>query len=363
MFRSITLTDFQSHQSTHIPLAPFTVIVGSSSSGKSAIVRAIRVVAENARGTSFVRQGAKSARVALELADPDADASTVVTIERGKAVSTYALRVAGAHGEPVIFTKCSTTVPEAVATAMSLGDSKLWIAGQFDRPYLLDETGSEVARVLGKLTNVTMIFAAVREANRRAAEARRLHSAKAGELESVREQVKAYLTLPARLQALGRAEEALGRADSLSRQKVRLEDYTGDLRAAQQRAVAARSVVRAVPSIDRLVVLSTDRASLATRLGELRAARGRRISTRAGIVHVPDIDRFTGLAGLRVQLRGLRDDLLRARGVRERSALTLQGARDAAVVAREGFEAALHRAGKCPLCGAPAASAQIDQVV
>ena len=98
--RSVTLVDYQSHQRSHLPLGPFTVIVGSSSSGKSAVVRALRLVAQNARGVSYVRHGRKQARVSVEFVD-----TTVVSVARGKGVSEYELALPGAE-EPTVFTKC-----------------------------------------------------------------------------------------------------------------------------------------------------------------------------------------------------------------------------------------------------------------
>lgn len=365
MFRSVTLTDYQSHQSTHLELGPFTVIVGSSSSGKSAIVRALRLVAENARGTSYVRQGAKSARVALELSgnEPVLESSTVVTIERGKGISTYTLRLPGMHHEPVEFTKCAGNVPDAVDAALELGESKLWIAGQFDRPYLLDETGAEVARVLGKLTNVNMIYAAVREANRRASEARRLHTARSGELEAARSDIKKYVSLPGRLAAGRAAEESLNKSEALADRAERLSERIMEVTGARTRAANARGAVREVPDVARLLKLSEARTVLTERLVELRSVADRRSSVTTVSGPVPDVATFGPLLTRRASLREALQTLASTTKSRERFATQVQDASIAAESARTKFSEALSSAGSCPLCGASAAHAQVDHVV
>lgn len=363
MFKSVTLNDFQSHRNTHLPLGPFTVIVGSSSSGKSALVRALRLVAENARGTSYVRQGAKTTKVTLEVAGAGdgPEASTLVTVERGKSVSAYELRTPGAHDAPLLFTKCASGVPEQVTEALGLGDSKVWIAGQFDRPFLLDETGAEVARVLGKLTNVTMILAAVRETNRRASEARRFHTVRSAELAEARQEVAKYATLPARLAAAESAESALSRAEAAADRRTRIEERLRELAESVARADHARSSIRVVPDVRRMGALSELRVRLVSRLEEVRSAAARRSSVR--VQAVPDIGRIDSVLARRASLRESLRELARSEGTRASAALRVRETTSAAESAREKFTEALQCAGSCPLCGAPAASAQIDRVL
>lgn len=361
MFNSVTLQDFQSHQNTRLELGPFTVIVGSSSSGKSAVVRALRLVAENARGTTYVRQGAKSAKVTLEASRPGDVEPIVVSVERGKSISAYTLRMPGSHDEPMLFTKCASSVPEQVVEALGLGESRLWIAGQFDRPYLLDETGAEVARVLGKLTNVTMIYAAVRETNRRAAEARRMHSAKSAELAEAQAEIAKYATLPARLRAAESANDALARAEAAADRRSRLSARLHELDEAVARAMRARASVRAVPDVGRLSALSVARERLTSHLSEVRAADARRSSVR--VRPVPDLEGIDTLRARRASLREALSAVARSDAARAEAADRVRTSTSAAEFAREKFTEAIHRAGSCPLCGAPAASAQIASVL
>ena len=362
MLRSITLVNFQSHQQTHLELGPFTVVVGSSSSGKSAIVRALRLVAENARGVTYVRQGAKQARVSLELVRAEGEQPTVVSVVRGKGVSEYELAMPGA-AEPTLFTKCGTTVPAALANVMGFGDSQLWLAGQFDRPYLLDETGSAVAAVFGKLTNVTMIFAAVRECNRRASEAGRRHKEASTELGRVRDTLRAHLDLPQRKAAGLAAEGAVEKATGLSAQKQVLVRCIAAVADAEERVSEARASSRPVPMVSDLSGLVARRARLRELLGAAEDVQTRHDTVSSVLRLAPEVQSLALIEGkrasLRIALAAAAESHERRRRLAEESSRVVA----ALYAAKEEFSASLRRAGSCPLCGASAAHAQIDQVV
>lgn len=151
----LAVRKYQSIEEGQLDLDGLTVVVGPSNSGKSAFVRALRSLVENVSSPAHVRKGEKTFEVGLW----DDDLEAPVWIERGKGESTYGI------GEEK-WTKAGTSVPDEVALQLAI-DSKLQIAGQFDPPFLLNTTGSEVARVLGELTNATTLYEAAREANRR----------------------------------------------------------------------------------------------------------------------------------------------------------------------------------------------------
>lgn len=359
MMRSISLVDFQSHKDTALQLGPLTVIVGSSSSGKSAVVRALRLVAQNARGTTYVRQGTKQARVTLGFGDEDAPWS--VTVTRGKSVSEYELRPPSL--DPMLFTKCSTSVPEHVTSSLGLGDPGLWLAGQFDRPYLLDETGSAVATVLGRLTNVTMIYASVRECNRRASETRRRVTERASELERVDTDLLRFSDLPDRMAAGQAAELALEAASDLMSSRGRLATLGDEAQDAEQRAARARSAVRPVPTVGELEDLAARRSRLIERLRDVGSASSRRAKVTASLRQVPVVADLDTLTTKRARLKEALRAVAEAGERRRRLAEAEERARTAFEEAKSLFGGALQSAGSCPLCGASAAHAQIDHVV
>ncbi len=165
MFEEIRVNNFQSLRKVEISLGRLTVIVGASSSGKTALIRALRILTSNSRGSTYVSYGQKIASV---MARTDAG---IITIERGESHGVYRLVTGQEIPVEKTFTKLGGDVPEQVSAALGMkpfvDGVSLNFANQFDRPYLLTETGSTVAATLGALTNVNVLFAAVREANRR----------------------------------------------------------------------------------------------------------------------------------------------------------------------------------------------------
>lgn len=208
MLRRLVIRHYQSLNSIDLTVDGFTVIVGPSGSGKSSLVRALRLLVANARGSSYVERGAKRAGVVASFED-----GTILALERGEGHGVYKL-VQG--GQEKRYTKLGGAVPDDVAEFLDL-DPALSFAGQFDRPYLLDDSGQQVARVLGELTNVTTIFEAVREANRRRQASNGKLRTRQADLEAAKAELQQYRNLPEQLQAMQRTETLLDDVDAVER--------------------------------------------------------------------------------------------------------------------------------------------------
>lgn len=310
MIRRFTVTNFQSLRDVDLPLGPLTVIVGPSNSGKSALIRAMRALASNVRGSDVVTRGAKTMRITAQTDGHE------VTLTRTGTTGAYQIRELSADGEPDSYTKLAGGVPAAVTRALRIdpvpaGGASLSVAGQLDPPYLLGDSGATVARVLGELTNVDVILAAVREANRRRGEdAGRLRTRQA-DLADLRERARGYAELPARLAACARAEAAAEAAAGLDDRAARLRRAATTLQVAQD--VLNRVSVPAVP---------TD-AALTQALHRLTAFR--RIVT--GWINAANA------------------------GTAAHTAAASWAEREAAL--HEELHAALVAAGQCPTCGQP----------
>jgi energy-coupling factor transporter ATP-binding protein EcfA2 len=241
MITRVVIRNWQSLRHLDVSLGRFTVIVGASSSGKTAFMRAMRAAASNVRGAGSITRGAKATAVTVHTGQH------IVTLERGEAAGCY--RLTGPDGEHT-YTKLAGAVPEAVTRALRLdpvptGGASLNFAGQFDRPYLLDESGATVARVLGELTNVSSIFAAVREANRRRAAAAAALKTREADLADLVTESRTYAGLPARLAACQKAEEHAQAAAGLQARTHRLRAALENLTVAE--GVLARTAVPAIP--------------------------------------------------------------------------------------------------------------------
>jgi rRNA maturation endonuclease Nob1 len=205
-------------------------------------------------------------------------------------------------------------VPEAVTSTLRIQPG-LNIAGQFDRPYLLDDSAANVARVLGELTNVSTLFDAVREANRRRAAAAATLRTREADLAELIESSRSYAGLADRLAACQAAEEHAEAAAQLQ---------------------------------DRVTRLSAA-------LGALSVAEG--VLARTTVPQVPDDSAVQHAAAKLDRLRTLLDEHQR----QTRAIKSAQAACTAAVRQAEDLDAELHAAlvaaGTCPTCGQPVTAA------
>lgn len=277
MIREIEVGNFQSLRKVKVQLGKFTVVTGPTGIGKSAFIRAVRALAFNVRGTSAVSRGEKTLMVSacgdeIEHTGMDDDFWRA-TLHRGGRDS-YALEVAlppsqdagGDFSQVKTFTKLAGKVPDQVTAQLRLTD--LNFAGQFDRPYLLDATGSEVARVLGKLTNVTLLYKAAQEANRRRMSSAAQLKTRQSDLAALEQQIAGYVTLQAEKTAVEVAEAAIVKVLAYERKLARLDLMFAAMQQAWQvHGNLSGRVFPEPPSLDRL-------QELASRVQRLRACTG-----------------------------------------------------------------------------------------
>jgi exonuclease SbcC len=259
VIREIEISNYQSLRKVRVRLGRFTAITGRTGTGKSALIRAVELLVSNARGTSYITRGEKTAGVVMKGEDEHPDGAILwdVAIRRG-GQDRYDLRKGTA--KPVTFTKMAGKVPEPVTNLLRLGDVNF--AGQFAMPYLLDSKGSEVSRVLGKLTNVTLLYRAAQEANRRRLASNALLKGRETDLAALQQQVEVYATLPAEKVGVEAAEAAIGRMQALVLARERLERLVFVLMQAQSVAVLVRQPVPDPPSLDTLGQLVARRERL-----------------------------------------------------------------------------------------------------
>lgn len=260
MFTALGIEDYQALASAQFELGRFTVVTGPTGSGKSAVIRALKLAAFNAKGISFIRHGTKVCKVLLT-----DDLGLGVAIARGKGQDAYVL---GVPGKQKKFTKLGGQTPAEVST--SLGLTELNFAGQFDRPYLLDSSAGEVARMLGRLTNVDLVFEAARKGYARKQEIGRKLKATQAEVAQLDTDVEQYADLPAQLAAAERAEEALVRAQAARDRLAQVSTLAQAAMDWYQKAHFVRQAIQAAepPSLADLDALAARR----TRIRELVTA-------------------------------------------------------------------------------------------
>lgn len=224
MIESLHVQHFQSLDDVTIELAPLTVIVGPSSSGKSALTRALHTLIANRRGHAFIAHGERIASITAKTSQG------TVTLTRGKgtADNSYVV-IPNDPSHPLspqtTYSKLGGEVPIEVSRFLGIDPKDpIAFASQFDKPYLLDDSPAEIARTLGSLTNATVLLEGARESNRRKLDAKRTLTTRQDDLQRITERVPAYRALAAQRTALDEAEQHIERAraiadqiDSLSR--------------------------------------------------------------------------------------------------------------------------------------------------
>lgn len=147
----IELRGFQTHRNFALDLKPgVTTIIGPSDVGKSAVLRAIKWLAQNVpSGDSFIRWGEENARVRLTLSD-----GTVLRRTKGKTRNLYwrGDRKYAAFGN---------AVPPEVESALKIGAENF--QGQYDRPFWIGETAGEISRQLNRVVNLGVIDYVLKE--------------------------------------------------------------------------------------------------------------------------------------------------------------------------------------------------------
>lgn len=158
MIESLTLSNFQAHQSLVIDLDPHvTCLTGASDLGKSAVLRALRWLCLNQpSGEAFIRDGADQCHVQLEV-----DAH-VIQRYRGKGKNVYKIDDA-----PLV--AFGNDVPTSVAKTLNVGPINF--QGQHDAPYWFGETAGEVSRQLNQIINLGVIDDVLAKLDKRVREA------------------------------------------------------------------------------------------------------------------------------------------------------------------------------------------------
>lgn len=180
-----------------IELGRITTFVGKTSIGKSAILRALRWLAQNyPAGNEFIRDGAKFCRVRLVV-----DNHTV-TRKVGK-VNEYRL-------DDQLYVSFGRGVPDAVLSTLNCTDENF--QGQMDAPFWFSLTPGQVAKELNRIINLGVIdgtLAAVATETRKAKATVEVTRERLKEAKVVRDGLTHVPALAARLEGLREQEAAV----------------------------------------------------------------------------------------------------------------------------------------------------------
>lgn len=307
MIESISIRNYQSLEDVTLALGSFTVLVGPSSSGKSAVTRAIKALASNQSGKGYITHGETTTQITAVT-----DKGTV-TLTKGKPEDSYVILANDDIKNPRRYTKLGVSVPEDVTAFLGIDQKDaINFAGQFDMPYLLKTSSSEVARVLGELTNVSSIFEASREALRLKNSYSATLKVKQTDEERLVPLLSKFENLPERTMQLQNAEYSHAAAMLAEGKLNRLNDLLLTLKTATSRLNTAQQATDApLPDLESV---------------QRHFARTQRLSELTALI----------VAAKSAQRIAIESKLEATAGIE---------------AANEEYETALHEAGTCPTCG------------
>lgn len=146
MLQKLELYNFQSHTASEVIFdAGFNVIIGSSDSGKSSILRAFQWLATNKpKGLSFLQEGADAVEIQCIINDAE-----IIRYRTLKDTGEYVFTFGKASDQ---FACMSGEVPEVVLKAINMDEIN--IQAQLDSHYLILDTPGQAAITINKITKL-----------------------------------------------------------------------------------------------------------------------------------------------------------------------------------------------------------------
>lgn len=163
--RSIRIQNFQSLADVDMPLGDVTMVRGLTDVGKSAVVRALLALLNNRMSQEQIRSGESTARIEVVT-----DAGRVALIRNGKDGKEVSYEVQPTGGLLKVHTKCNKEVPEEVEAILGIRHFRLDedteimpnLATQFGGQFPIDQPPHLVSKMLGRISNLNVVFGALR---------------------------------------------------------------------------------------------------------------------------------------------------------------------------------------------------------
>lgn len=347
MLTRLQVRGFQSLADVDIELGPFTVVVGPSNSGKSALRRALEGMATNAPANGNLRTGAERIEVLGELAD-----GSSVLWEKGSKRNAYTVQ--GSGGDVVVQDKPGSNATPEVAEVLGL--DSLNFADQFDAPFLLTLSPTAAAKELGVLTNVSALYDGTREATRR----QRAHEATArtltSELATAEAELAGFAHLPAEAARLANAAELLAATSAAATHRQALADAVSHATMAQADIDTATAVLAQPDPSPALVALEAAAAAAAAAEALDAAMPTIRVYAEVATSELPPAPEVpAALLDAIARAEALDSDLAAAE-LSQRTVSRYQGAVEAADAELGAITAQLAEIDACPLCGSTTGS-------
>jgi DNA repair protein SbcC/Rad50 len=322
----LEIRGFQSHTDTKISFSEgLNVITGPSDSGKTALLRLVRWIAFNEpSGAAYVNRkpgepGTAEGVILLENGGRIRKTRTVGKDGTGGKTS-YGILVPGAP-EETVYEKAEVPF-EVVAmlgiTKQTFGDyeTALNFAYQLEAPFLISETPSAGAKILGKLAGTEAVDLAVRSVSKDTHGARNERSTAEKEIVRLTGQLLEYTNLGDQEKLLEAAQEVLesvvGDADRVKKltEIVRAHSLAAERRNESQQKLEGLQVVEQAAEVMEGIKKAQQRHDTLLELFQrFNSDSNNRLNIEAGLQRYSKLDEASeligGLDGLNVRLASL----------------------------------------------------------
>lgn len=236
MIERFSIRNFQCHERFDVELDPLvTVFTGPSDRGKTAILRALRLICTNKpSGTAFIRNGADKFLGRL-----DVDGQTIQRL-RSDSVNKYRL------GSKVYAAFGAGKVPEAIENLLNVGEVNF--QRQLDPHYWFHHKPAELSKALNSVVNLTAIDGALTNVAAELRRAKAVADVSADRLAKAQAAKKETEWIEDCDQDLHRLEKAESDLKSLQSSNDHLYELLIQLRAADK---AAKRDVPNIEALDR----------------------------------------------------------------------------------------------------------------
>lgn len=176
MISTLTLQDFQSHKNTTLDFHPgVNVIIGSTDSGKTAIIRALREIIWNRPGgLDYISHWAKSMAVQIEIDN------TIIRKEKSHTRNAYVIN----GKEYVAFGR---DVPDDLRQLLRMDEINL--QAQMDGPFLLSQSPGEIALHFNRIAKIDNIHTTINNIKQKSKKLEQTQQFKLQEISTLTEKI------------------------------------------------------------------------------------------------------------------------------------------------------------------------------
>lgn len=270
MIEQLTLTNFQAHRNTNLNFHNgVNVIIGSSDSGKTSIIRALNWIVNNRpSGDSFIRRGQDNVTVECVL-----NGGTIVSRSKTKSKNLYQIN-------DQVYEGFGTSVPSEVTHAMCFSDINLQF--QMDTPFLLSNSPGEISRYMNKLVNLDDIDKTLKNLTSMKRKADQTYTILNSEIEDLSNQIKNFSDLSKIEDVISQGESAEEKINAIESDINSLKSLISSLdliaknKLKYKKEIESKAdVLKAITINDKVIKIANSITDLKKRLQELSILKGK----------------------------------------------------------------------------------------